>query len=268
MNRIAGVCLLFLLGGISACSTVKAPVTARQGPDKQEVTVSSSGAPRQGGKSSNGAQHTVTRGDTLYSIAWRYGHDYKTLAAWNRIKSPFTIYPGQVIRLIPSRKSRPLQPPPVGKKQTRKPDRPVAATAEAPPAKQAATPKPATTAAGIRWQWPARGKLLKSSTPTAKKGISIGGRTGQKIVAAATGKVVYSGSGLRGYGNLVIIKHNDTYLSAYAHNRELIVKEGETVKAGQQISTMGVDGKGAAVLHFEIRKNGKPVDPLRQLPRT
>ena len=260
--------MLLMLGGISACTAVKAPVTARPGPDKQEVTVTSSGAARQGGKRSNGAQHTVTRGDTLYSIAWRYGHDYKTLAAWNRIKSPFTIYPGQVIRLMPSRKTRALQPPPVGKEQTRKPDRPVAATQETAPAKQTAAPGPATPAAGIHWQWPARGKLLKSFTPTAKKGISIGGRTGQKIVAAATGRVVYSGSGLRGYGNLIIIKHNDTYLSAYAHNRDLIVKEGETVKAGQQISTMGVDGKGAPVLHFEIRKNGKPVDPLGQLPRT
>ena len=265
MKKFGAVCLLlFLLGGISACSTVKAPVTARQGPDKREVAVSSSGAAQRGSQHSSGRQHTVASGETLYSIAWRYGHDYKILAAWNRIKPPFTIYPGQVIKLMPARQSRASQPPPVTKRQSRKPDRPVSATPDAtPPKKTAAAP-----AAGIRWQWPARGKLLKSSTPTAKKGISIAGRTGQKIVAAATGKVVYSGSGLRGYGNLIIIKHNDTYLSAYAHNRDLIVKEGETVKAGQQISTMGADSKGAPVLHFEIRKNGKPVDPLGQLPRT
>ena len=268
MKTFSAVCLLlFLLGGISACSTVKAPVTARQGPDKREVAVSSSGAAQQGSQRSSGRQHTVARGETLYSIAWRYGHDYKTLAAWNRIESPFTIYPGQVIRLLPARKSGASQPPPPAKKQPRKPDRPVAATRDTAPRKKTAA-GPAAPAAAIRWQWPVRGRLLKSSTPTAKKGISIAGRTGQKIVAAATGKVVYSGSGLRGYGNLIIIKHNETYLSAYAHNRDLIVQEGESVKAGQQISTMGADSKGASVLHFEIRKNGKPVDPLGQLPRT
>ena len=265
MKKFNGVCLLLiLLGMIPACSTVKAPVSARQGPDRQEVSVSSSGSVRQTGK---GARHTVSKGDTLYSIAWRYGYDYKSLAAWNGIKHPFTIYPGQVIKLMPARKSGALQPPPVTDKRSRKPDRPVAATRETTPPKKTAA-GPAAPAADIRWQWPARGKLLKPATLTAKKGISIGGRRGQKIVAAATGKVVYSGSGLRGYGNLIIIKHDDTYLSAYAHNRDLVVKEGETVKAGQQISTMGVDGKGAPVLHFEIRKNGQPINPLGQLPRT
>lgn len=265
MKKLSSVCLLLiLLGAIPACSTVKAPVSARQGPDKQEVFVSSSDSARQRNKS---ARHTVSKGDTLYSIAWRYGHDYKSLAAWNRIKPPFTIYPGQVLKLIPAHKSRALQPPPVANKRSQKPDRAVAATRETTSPKKTAAGS-APPAADIRWQWPARGKLLKPSTLTAKKGISIGGRRGQKIVAAATGRVVYSGSGLRGYGNLIIIKHNDTYLSAYAHNRDLVVKEGETVKAGQQISTMGVDGKGAPVLHFEIRKNGQPIDPLGQLPRT
>ena len=265
MKKLSSVCLLLiLLGALPACSTVKAPVSARQGPDKQEVTVTSPGSARQ---TSKGARHTVSKGETLYSIAWRYGHDYKSLAAWNRIKPPFTIYPGQVIKLIPARKSRAQQPPSVTDKRSRKPDRPVAATRDTTSPKKTAV-NPAPPAADIRWQWPARGRLLEPSTLTAKKGISIGGRRGQKVVAAATGKVVYSGSGLRGYGNLIIIKHNDTYLSAYAHNRDLIVREGETVKAGQQISTMGADGKGATVLHFEIRKNGKPIDPLGQLPRT
>ena len=255
--------MLCLLGGISACSSVKAPVTARPGPERQEVIVTSSGSARPAGKPGRVTRHTVSRGDTLYSIAWRHGHDYKNLAAWNRIKPPFTIYPGQVIWLIPTRKPGAVPPPAVAKQPPRQPARPVAATPKA------TSPKPAAMAAGrVRWQWPARGRLLESSTLIAKKGISISGRAGQKIVAAATGQVVYSGSGLRGYGNLIIIKHDHTYLSAYAHNRELVVKEGETVKAGQQISTMGVDSKGAPVLHFEIRKNGKPIDPLGQLPRT
>ena len=274
MKRLSTVCgLLLLLGCIAGCSTVKAPVSARQGPEKREVDVESSAAAPRVSQRDKATRHTVTKGDTLYSIAWRYGHDYKALAAWNRIESPFTIYPGQVISLVPVRKSQTLRPAPAAKKQSRKPGRTADTTAGTSSPNKRAAPAPAAPelaapGARIRWQWPARGKLLKASTPTAKKGISIGGQTGQKIVAAATGRVVYSGSGLRGYGNLVIIKHSETYLSAYAHNRELVVKEGDAVKAGQQISTMGVDGKGAPLLHFEIRKNGKPIDPLGQLPRT
>lgn len=258
MNKIPGICLCLLLSGIiSACSTANAPVSARKEKEQAEVEVSSSSAWTARARNS----HTVSKGDTLFSIAWRYGYDYKTLASWNRIKPPFVIYPGQVINLKPVKQRRAKQPPPVTQKQA----------LEKPRGQQQSTARrkaaAATAVTGIRWQWPVRGKLLKPSSPTAQKGISISGRTGQKIVAAATGEVVYSGSGLRGYGKLIIIKHNDTYLSAYAYNRELVVKEGEMVTAGQQISTMGLDGKGAPVLHFEIRKNGKPVDPLRQLPR-
>ena len=260
MSKFPGTGLLLLLSGcICACTTANAPVSSRKEKEQVAVAVSSASARTAGTRNS----HTVSKGDTLFSIAWRYGYDYKAVAAWNRIKPPFVIYPGQVINLKPAEQRRATQPPPVTQKQDRPPEKPRA--------KQQTTAKPkaaATTAvSGIRWRWPARGKLLDPSSPTAQKGISISGRTGQKIVAAATGEVVYSGSGLRGYGKLIIIKHNDTYLSAYAYNRELIVREGEMVTAGQQISTMGLDGKGAPVLHFEIRKNGKPVDPLRQLPR-
>ena len=268
MKQFIGACLLLsLLTVMSACSTVRAPVTAREEAQQQPVTVPSSAARQPDSQRGAGAQHEVVRGDTMYSIAWRYGYDYKALAAWNRIKPPYTIYPGQVIRLLPTRSAGALQPPPLTAKKPRKPARPDAATPKATPS----TPAPVaagatTTAGGVRWQWPARGKLLKSTALTAKKGIIISGQAGQKIVAAATGEVVYSGNSLRGYGNLIIIKHDDTYLSAYAHNRDLVVKEGEAVRGGQQIATMGVDSKGAPVLHFEIRKNGKPVDPLRQLP--
>lgn len=258
MEKISVLCLsLLLLGGLCACGTVHAPVTARQQQEKAAPAVISSGVAQTEGERKS---HTVSKGDTLYSIAWRYGYDYKTLASLNRIKSPYIIHPGQVIRLLPAKRSAAVQPPPVAEKRSRPSDKPVAGPGTR---NRAGSP-----ASAIHWQWPARGRLLKSSSPTTQKGISIGGRTGQKIVAAATGKVVYSGSGLRGYGNLIIIKHNDTYLSAYAHNRKLIVKEGETVMAGQQISTMGLDGKGAPVLHFEIRKNGKPVNPLERLPRS
>ena len=263
MRKLPGTGLLLLLTGcICACSTANAPVSARKPKEQAAVAVSSASTTTASTAGAH-ASHTVSSGDTLFSIAWRYGHDYKTLAAWNRIKPPFVIYPGQVIRLQPDKQGRAVQPPPVTQKQQRPRDKARVQPQTTAKRKAAA----ATAAAGIRWQWPARGRLLKPTSPTAQKGISISGRTGQKIVAAATGEVVYSGSGLRGYGKLIIIKHNDTYLSAYAYNRELIVKEGEMVTAGQQISTMGLDGKGAPVLHFEIRKNGKPIDPLRQLPR-
>ena len=254
MKKFPGICLLLLLSAcICACTTANAPVSARKEKEQVAVAVSSASARTAGTRNS----HTVSKGDTLFSIAWRYGYDYKAVAAWNRIKPPYVIYPGQVINLKPAERRRATQPPPVARKQDRPPEKPQAK-------RKAAATTPAT---GMRWRWPVRGKLLDPSSPTAQKGISISGRTGQKIVAAAPGEVVYSGSGLRGYGKLIIIKHNDTYLSAYAYNRELKVREGEMVKAGQQISTMGLDGKGAPVLHFEIRKNGKPIDPLRQLPR-
>ena len=262
MSKVPGICvLLFLLVGIYACgSTVKAPVSARQD-SKRTATATSSGTAQYGRQNKS---HTVIKGETLYSIAWRYGYDYKSIASWNLIKPPFVIYPGQVIQLKPVKRRRATQPSPVVEKQTPSRKKPVTKSQTASRPKAAAT----GSATAIRWQWPARGKLRKSTSLTTEKGINIGGRTGQKIVAAATGKVVYSGSGLRGYGKLIIIKHSNVYLSAYAYNSELRVKEGETVKAGQQISTMGLDSKGTPVLHFEIRKNGKPIDPLGQLPRS
>jgi len=120
-----------------------------------------------------------------------------------------------------------------------------------------------------KWEWPAKGKLLRgySANESGKKGITIGGRPGQPVKAAASGKVVYSGSGLVRYGKMIIIKHNETYLSAYAHNNKIFVREGTMVKSGQQIAEMGSTGTNQTILHFEIRKNGKPVNPLQFLPR-
>ena len=260
MNNLRLGIVVLLLGNSSACTTVNAPVSAGQ-ENAGHLVVTSSHSTQFSGKPEF---YTVAKGDTLFAIAWRYGHDYKSLASWNLIKPPFVIYPGQVIQLRPVKRQRSIKPSPVPEKHARSPAKPIAK----PQIGSRSTPAANVAHAAVRWQWPVRGKLLKPSSPTMQKGISISGRAGQKIVAAATGKVVYSGSGLRGYGNLIIIKHNDTYLSAYAHNRELIVKEGEAVKSGQQISTMGTGSKGAPVLHFEIRKNGRPIDPLVQLPRS
>lgn len=201
--------------------------------------------------------YVVKRGDTLFSIAWRNGLDYQTVAAWNRIAPPYTIYPGQRIRLQPPGSSTPRAGRAPGTQTTAPAARP------APPAALPDTdPMPA-------WRWPATGPVLRrfDADSTGKKGISIGGTRGTPVRAAASGQVVYAGSGLVGYGRLIIVKHNDTYLSAYGHNRELHVNEGDAVRAGQVIAEMGSSGTNRIQLHFEIRRQGKPVDPLRYLPR-
>jgi lipoprotein NlpD len=209
--------------------------------------------------------HIVVKGDTLYSIAWRYDHDYKDFAKWNDIVPPYVIYPGQLIRLKPAPE----------KKQKTAAKVPVKHKPEVRKQKQATTSskpslpkiKERTVSTGpIKWQWPAQGKLVKSNTPTSKKGIDISGKIGQQIKASANGVVVYSGSGLLGYGKLIIIKHNDTFLSAYAYNSKLLVQEGDFVKTGQRIAAMGQGNNDRAMLHFEIRKNGKPANPLDFLP--
>lgn len=226
-----------------------------------------------------GATAQVQRGDTLYGIAFRNGVDVRDLAEWNSLSAPYTIYPGQRLRLYPrdGAAGTATRPAPT---ETRSPSSATAATK--PPATAPATTTPATTppvtkpapvasapASNIRWRWPADGALLSrfvGGEPT-KQGIDIAGASGASVKAAADGVVVYSGAGLVGYGELVIIKHNDAWLSAYGHNRARLVNEGAIVKAGQQIAVMGRTGAPRDMLHFEIRHNGKPVDPLLHLPK-
>jgi lipoprotein NlpD len=209
-----------------------------------------------GGISGNG-WYTVKNSDTVYSIAWRYGLDYHQLARWNGIGPDFIIHPGQRLKLV-----QPEKIPPVAD-----------STAKDKAAKVAAQKKSTEPVKSdnkvVKWRWPASGKLVTTFAVNKldRKGIDIAGKRGQAVHAVANGKVVYSGNGLAGYGNLIIIKHNDTYLSAYAYNQQRLVKEGMTVKAGTVISKMGQDPNGTIRLHFEIRKNGKPVDPLKYLPR-
>lgn len=210
------------------------------------------------------AYHVVVQGDTLYSIAWGYGLDYRTVASWNAILPPYTIYPGQHIRFSPPdtrrRVAAPASPP-------------AHRHAVAPPPTQrtsAPAPRVAVTRRGpVRWQWPTQGTVISgfSADQAGKKGLDIAGKLGQPVYAAAAGRVVYSGSGLIGYGKLIIINHNDTYLSAYAHNSRLLVSENQEVKKGQHIADMGDSGADRVMLHFEIRRNGKPVDPMKYLPR-
>mgnify|MGYP001826389182 FL=1 len=279
-----------------ASSTAKAPIDSRnnqkQGSSKTYST-SQKAAPAPGGSE----YHVVQSGDTLYSIAWRYGLNYRDLASINGIRSPFTIYKGQRLHVKPgsqqqATKTVALQQPapvkaatastPASKPPSQVTARPAAtAPAKAAPpvatttsqkAATAATPTPTgkkTPSYDGKWVWPTRGRVLTSFQPsgTGKRGIDIGGHEDQPVKAAANGKVVYAGSGLVGYGRLIIVKHNENLLSAYGHNNKLLVNEGEHVAAGQMIAKMGSSGTNRNELYFEIRKNGKPTDPMRYLPK-
>ncbi len=317
--------LLTLL--LTACaSTGPAPVEDRSGMPVRAPRAAAPASNRSGAHS-----HHVERGDTLYSIAFRNGLDYRDLATWNRIAPPYTIYVGQVLRLAAPaaattlRHAAPTAPGAPGAEVARvtgaaaapAPTRPQPAPFEAPQATPAAPPAEATptiaatppatagvaaapapsasapsapapsapapsapapstpaaaataTVGEVSWRWPAGGVLVGSfaaGDPT-RQGIDLAGKAGDPVRAAAAGSVVYSGNGLVGYGELIIIKHNASFLSAYGHNRKRMVREGEQVQAGQVIAEMGSSSASRDSLHFEIRRNGKPVNPLDYLPR-
>jgi len=211
--------------------------------------------------------YTVKRGETLYSIAWRYGLDFEQLAQWNRIDVSAPIYPGQRLRLLkPHGQSTPATSTGASVATTSSGDKPASAS------KSKSKAVVSTTSSSVadpgKWIWPTSGKPRNTflATRLDRRGIDIAGKAGQSVVAVADGKVVYSGNGLAGYGNLIIIKHSDTYLSAYAYCQKRLVEEGMSVKAGRQIATMGTKDN-VAQLHFEIRRNGKPVDPIKYLPK-
>jgi lipoprotein NlpD len=211
--------------------------------------------------------HSVVRGETLFSIAWLYNMDFKRLGTANKLAPPYVIYPGQrlllqysnidqkkladqsLVKSIKKKTSR--------KQQVKK--RRVGATTGLPSTDSARYP--------YRWQWPIKGKVITafSSASAVHKGIDIKGKLGESVHAANSGKVVYAGSGLVGYGKLLIIKHDEQYLSAYGHNNKLLVKEDELVKVGQRIAEVGDTGTHGVKLHFEIRRDGKPVNPLKLL---
>ena len=293
MNRPTRALALLLAALMSACGVAPRAVVIDRSPPPP--------ASRPGSSVSDGARtHTVQRGDTLYGIAFRHGLDFRQVAGWNGIGPPYTIYPGQRIRLQPQGAgtavaTRPastspaagtnppggtaVTPPPVRPAQPAAPVAPVptptapasppAANPTTPARPPVSTPPPATAPSGpVRWQWPTAGQVVSrfvAGDPT-RQGISIVGSAGQAVNAAAAGTVVYSGSGLIGYGELVIVKHNDEFLSAYGHNRKRLVAEGEQVRAGQQIAEMGRSGAARDMLHFEIRRGGRPVDPSAHLP--
>ncbi|WP_392566838.1 murein hydrolase activator NlpD [Utexia brackfieldae] len=233
-----------------------------------------------------GSAYTVKRGDTLFYIAWITGNDYRALAARNNIKEPYDLHVGQVLdvngdaTVVVTQKTTTTTPAKTTSTATANTTgqsaavtKPTVVTTTTTTAGNKTTttnnttPVTVATVANLQWQWPTRGKVIEAFS-NESKGIDIAGSLGDKIVAAAAGRVVYAGSALPGYGNLIIIKHNDDYLTAYAHNQNILVKEGQDVAAGQQIATMGNTGGVASVrLHFEIRYKAKSVDPMKYLPK-
>ena len=199
--------------------------------------------------------HVVAPGETLYTIAWRNGLDYRDLARWNGLRDPDYLRVGQ--RLVLAAPAASAPPPAVRPTSVPGPSA-VGAGATAPP----------RTAAPPAWRWPTDGRVASrfGAASALPNGIGIAGRVGQPVRAAAGGRVVYAGSGLIGYGQLVIIKHSDTYLSAYGHNSRLFVRQGQQVAAGEKIAEMGLGPGREPRLHFEVRRDGTPVDPLPLLP--
>ena len=232
--------------------------------------------------------YTVKPGDTLIRIGLDSGQNWRDIARWNGLENPNLIEVGQTLRVIPPMgatpapaaavvvarpvTSAPVSATPVAPVAAASAPAPVpapASAAAAPPVVVAAAPlasPPVAAEDEISWMWPARGSVVGSFDEVKNKGLDIAGALGDPVLAAADGRVVYVGAGLRGYGNLIIVKHNATYLTAYAHNQTLLVKEDQTVRRGQKIAEMGSSDADRVKLHFEVRRQGKPVDPARYLP--
>ncbi len=277
-RKAGALLLLFFLLGLAGCSPHRpAPVETREAAPAKPVENTA--------KAKKADRYRVRKGDTLYGIAWRYGLDFTRLASWNGITKPYRIYPGQILRLTsppksarkgPPRKFKPVAAEP--KPATRTAKAPAPKT-QAPPPRKPAAPKPKPKPAGmnkskggaepLRWRWPTSGAVVQTfrKGDKTRQGIRIAGRSGQPVLAAETGRVVYSGSGLPGYGKLIIIKHNKNYLSAYGFNRKILVRDGDSVTRGEQVAEMGQSAGGKSLLHFEIRRSDQVLDPLRVLPK-
>ncbi len=301
-GRLAAVTIVAAL--LTACAAPRpAPVESRSPVLRPELPAApSTQTPMVAAPQAKPGEYVVKPGDTLIRIGLETGQNWRDIVRWNNLENPNVIEVGQVLRVVPPpgeatvapvrpaagvAEVRPIEPraaapasspaaatavtQPVGPS----PAAPVAAVpapnTAAPAAPTAAAPAPAPAAArdtdeDIAWGWPAAGPVVTAFDETRNKGIAITGRAGDPVLAAADGRVVYAGAGLRGYGNLVIVKHNNTYLSAYAHNQTLLVKEDQAVRRGQKIAEMGSTDADRVQLHFEIRRQGRPVDPARLLP--
>jgi len=274
-------CYTFLVFNLFSCSSREkpAPVVTVYGSTPLNKRVQNS---------INASEYKVRAGETLYSIAWRANSDVRQIAKLNNISPPYNIYPNQKLILVANNEGKSAQASETkhfSKKQTKSSnltsdkvvDKTVASSKKQAYGKNVSKkkivrndlPKTNFSQKISQWQWPVKGKVIAhfSSKANGNKGLDISARRGTKIRATASGKVVYTGSALRGYGKLVIIKHNDDYLSAYAHNDKILVKEQQQIKAGDIIARMGDTDAQRVMLHFEVRFRGKSVDPLKYLPK-
>lgn len=269
-QRVASVLLLSML---AACASrqVGAPVVDRTVGGTTTDSNVPGAAPVIDNTPVPAGFYRVKPGDRLYRIALENGQNYRDIARWNNIQNPDQIEVGQVLRVKPPAgdTGTPLpapiaSTPPSSASNNPASVPPVVAT---PPASSSASSAPSAVSSGeLQLSWPAKGSVVGRFDDSKNKGLNIAGNVGDPVYAAGAGKVVYSGAGLRGYGNLVIIKHDATFLTAYAHNRTLLVKEGDSVTRGQKIAEMGNSDADRVMLHFEVRRDGKPVDPMKYLP--
>ena len=288
---ISAALLTALLGGCTVTSHTRAPVEDR-GMSMGAMSGAPVAAPRVDPATLPGAEnagkpgyYTVRPGDTIMRISNEFSQPWREVVRWNNLENPNAIEVGQVLRVAPPVAAAPAAAAPAV------PAAPAAAASAAAPAANgahqppvavatqttpglaasaaapaASTPPPSAGADNVNFIWPASGPVVAAFDEARNKGLGISGKAGDPVLAAADGKVVYAGAGLRGYGNLIILKHNNTFLTAYAHNRTLLVKEDQNVKKGQKIAEMGNTDADRVKLHFEIRRSGKPVDPARYLP--
>ncbi|AJE99519.1 LysM peptidoglycan-binding domain-containing protein [Pandoraea apista] len=268
-QRVASVLLLSML---AACASrqVGAPVVDRTVGGTTTDSNVPGAAPVVDNTPVPAGFYRVKPGDRLYRIALENGQNYRDIARWNNIQNPDQIEVGQVLRVKPPAgdTGTPL-PAPVAGTPSSASNNPasVPPVVVPPPASSSASAAPSAVSSGeLQLSWPAKGSVVGRFDDSKNKGLNIAGNTGDPVYAAGAGKVVYSGAGLRGYGNLVIIKHDATFLTAYAHNRTLLVKEGDSVTRGQKIAEMGNSDAERVMLHFEVRRDGKPVDPMKYLP--
>ncbi|RYY72909.1 MAG: LysM peptidoglycan-binding domain-containing protein [Comamonadaceae bacterium] len=296
-RAIRGAALLLValaLAGCASRSRAPAPVEDRSAGNRPPAVAATLPVPAEPVRVLPGAEnagkpgyYTVRPGDTLIRVALEHGQNWRDLVRWNSLDNPNVIEVGQVLRVTPPAEvavTRPVQPasvavapvPPASaaSQPASAASQPTAAASAARGTVTTATPapapsQPATPDDNIAWGWPAPGNTSVVATfdEVKNKGLDIAGKAGDPVLAAADGRVVYAGAGLRGYGNLIILKHNNTYLTAYAHNQSLLVKEDQTVRKGQKIAEMGSSDADRVKLHFEIRRQGKPVDPAAFLPR-
>lgn len=293
--KLAAAAALMLI--LTGCASIghQAPVEDRSRPGGSSGSAGSAAASAQPPKVLPGAEnagkpgyYTVKPGDTLIRISLDAGQNWRDVAAWNNLGNVNVIEVGQVLRVVPPglepgvpgglASAKPVTTPKIESRPLdTKPGAPKAAASAvgaSGPASGMTSPSGTAPASAPEakegdepaWAWPANGPTIGQFEEGRRKGLSIGGKAGDPVFAAGDGRVVYAGSGLRGYGNLVIIKHNGDFLTAYAHNQTLLVKEDQIVRKGQKIAEMGATDTDRVQLHFEIRKQGKPIDPARQLP--